>query len=286
MRAGGGVDPLMATPLLPTRLLVGVDGAWWLPWSSKPVRPDFVWLGGFDSHTLPPGWLALDSYVSRPDHHVVHRRAALLLRLASFVAVIALSSPLEALAQERDSVRVDTTRIDTARVGTAAAPAAPRRVLPVDTIPGPPISPGRAFFTSLLVPGLGQSQLDRPVAGMLFVTVEAISILMIQKSQKELAFAKRVADIGEPCGGESPPEQLCLDTGDPDRNIPPTSNRYSGGRLTARRQHVEDWVALLIANHLLAGAEAYVAAHLWDLPARIGVRPTDRGVAVAASLAW
>ena len=264
----------MATPLLPTRLLVGVDGAWWLPWSSKPVRPDFVWLGGFDSHTLPPGWPLLDSIVSRSDYHVVRRRAAVTLRLAALAALALLASPLEAIAQERDSVRVDT------------AAAAPRRVLPADTIPGPPISPGRAFFSSLLVPGLGQSELDRPVAGMLFVTVEAISILMIQKSQKELAFAKRVADIGEPCGGQLPPEQLCLDEGDADRDIPPTSNRYSGGRLTARRQHVEDWVALLIANHLLAGAEAYVAAHLWDLPARIGVRPVDRGVAVAASLAW
>ncbi len=202
-------------------------------------------------------------------------RVARALRLLACVALIAAGLPDDLGAQERDSARVG-----------AVPDAAPRRVAPVDTVPEPPISPGRAFFSSLLVPGLGQSELDRPIAGMIFVTVEAISIVMIQKSQRELAFARRVGRIGEPCGGEAPPEQLCLDQGDPTRDIPPTPNRYSGGRITARRQHVEDWVALLVANHLLAGAEAYVAAHLWDLPARVGARPVAGGVAIAASLTW
>lgn len=215
------------------------------------------------------------SHVSRPDFHVVLLRAALALRLAACVALIGATLPDDLGAQERDS----------ARVGAVPDPA-PRRVAPVDTVPQPPISPGRAFFSSLLVPGLGQSELDRPVAGMIFVAVEALSIVMIQKSQQELAYAKRVGGIGEPCGGDAPPEQLCLDPGDPARGIPPTPNRFSGGRITARRQHVEDWVALLIANHLLAGAEAYVAAHLWDLPARVGARPVAGGVAIAASLSW
>ena len=200
------------------------------------------------------------------------------LRLLACVALATLIASADAAAQERD----------TARVGAAAE--APRRVPVVDTIPGPPISPGRAFFSSLLVPGLGQSRLDRPIAGILFVTVEAVSLVMIQKSQRELAFAKRVGGIGVQCPG-APEGQLCLDPGEP-QGTPPTypnatnPNRFSGGRLTARRQHVEDWVALLIANHLLAGAEAYVAAHLWDLPARIGARPVEGGVAVAASVAW
>jgi hypothetical protein len=221
----------------------------------------------------------LDSHVSRSDIHVVLLRVARALRLVACVALIAATLPDDLSAQERDS----------ARVGAVPAPG-PRRAAPVDTVPEPPISPGRAFFSSLLVPGLGQSELDRPIAGMIFVAVEAVSIVMIQKSQKELAYAKRVGKIGVPCPGDDT-GLLCLDPGPPSGNPPTypeadTPNRYSGGRITARRQHVEDWVALLVANHLLAGAEAYVAAHLWDLPARVGARPVAGGVAIAASLSW
>jgi selenide, water dikinase len=39
----------------------GVEGAWWLPRSSKPMRPDIVGSGGFDSHALPPRPLSVAS---------------------------------------------------------------------------------------------------------------------------------------------------------------------------------------------------------------------------------
>jgi hypothetical protein len=269
---------------------VGADGAWWFPQSSKLVRPDFVWLGGFDSHTLPPGRHSPASLVLSPLALRSPRRLAL---AAALVAVAATLLPNALDAQQRDSARVgaappaDTTR---------------RRAIVEDTVPGPPISPKRAFFSSVLVPGLGQSELDRPIAGSIFVAVETIGLIMIQKSMKELNFAKRNAgyvvteyqrvcydDVPIPIGGETIRTTLCYPqvdaNGDP--IVVEGANRYAGGRLTARRQHVEDWIALLVANHLLAGADAYVAAHLWDLPARISVRPTDRGdVAVAASIAW
>ena len=62
-------------------------------------------------------------------------------------------------------------------------------------------------------------------------------------------------------------------------------SRYSAARVRARRTHYEDWIAVLIFNHLIAGADAYVAAQLWDLPARVGVRADPRGrPAVVASL--
>ena len=32
---------------------------------------------------------------------------------------------------------------------------------------------------------------------------------------------------------------------------------------------IEDWIALLVFNHLVSGADAFVAAHLWDLPAQV-----------------
>ena len=46
---------------------------------------------------------------------------------------------------------------------------------------------------------------------------------------------------------------------------------YTQRLVDARRSHVEDWIAFLLANHLFAGADAYVAAHLWDLPSQISV---------------
>jgi hypothetical protein len=42
---------------------------------------------------------------------------------------------------------------------------------------------------------------------------------------------------------------------------------------------VEDWIAFIIANHLFSGADAYVAAHLWDLPTQIEVKPAPGGAA-------
>ena len=221
-------------------------------------------------------------------HHpaaVATLRAPLALRVSLLVALLLAVPASRAYAQQRDSVRaaVEPPR-DSAR----------RRLPVADTIPGPPVSPRRAFLSSLLVPGLGQASLDRPVAGSIFVAVEILAITMWRKSAAELRYAKRVGGIGVPCPGVTD-GQLCLDPGPPVLvGNPPVvtypnasnPNRYSGGRLAARRQHVEDWVALLLANHLFAGADAYVAAHLWDQPARVSVRPAAGGVALAARVEW
>ena len=56
-------------------------------------------------------------------------------------------------------------------------------------------------------------------------------------------------------------------------------------RVRARRTHYEDWLAVLVFNHLIAGADAYVAAQLWDLPDKVAIRQTPFGPAIAATLA-
>ncbi len=33
---------------------MGVDGSWWVPWTSNPVTGSGPVRGGFDSHILPP----------------------------------------------------------------------------------------------------------------------------------------------------------------------------------------------------------------------------------------
>lgn len=163
-------------------------------------------------------------------------------------------------------------RADSARVAPRAAPA--------DTtatpIVRPPLSPRRAFLYSLLLPGYGQSVLGRPGAGTIFVLTESIAIAMLRESRADLAEARALKgdtlivlgvdpNTGEPITQRSPFDQELIDV---------------------RRGHVEDWVAFLFANHLFAAADAYVAAHLWDLPTQISVRQGVGGPIVAARLQW
>ena len=62
--------------------------------------------------------------------------------------------------------------------------------------------------------------------------------------------------------------------------------RFGDADVHTRAAHVEDWIALLVANHLFAGADAFVAANLWDVPARLGFRMLPHGAVLSASLKW
>jgi len=68
--------------------------------------------------------------------------------------------------------------------------------------------------------------------------------------------------------------------------IPETyiASRFTPDRVKARRTHYEDWIAAIVFNHLFSGADAYVAANLWDFKANIGVVATPRSAGVYASL--
>jgi hypothetical protein len=52
----------------------------------------------------------------------------------------------------------------------------------------------------------------------------------------------------------------------------------------ARRLHFEDWIAMLAFNHLFSAADAYVSAHLWDLPAQVEMRALPRGNGIGISI--
>lgn len=184
-------------------------------------------------------------------------------RLARLIGAIALLGIVPAGARAQ--------RSDSARAGV--------RVAAVDTtirvVPRPPVSPRRAFLYSLALPGYGQSILGRPTAGAIFVIAEAIGIAMLRESNAELREARRLrADSVTVIGYET--------------NGTPITARspYSDELVSLRRAHREDWVAALIANHFFAGADAYVAAHLWDLPAQVAVKQTENGTVVAARLRW
>lgn len=126
-----------------------------------------------------------------------------------------------------------------------------RQPQPEDTIPvpkfrtEPPVSPLGATWRSLLIPGWGQSILGRRVTGAAFVFWEGVTLFMTVKSAHQLTYL--------------------------------TNNGADEETLGNKRAEVQDWAVLLAFNHLLAAAEAYVSAQLWDFPADLTVEGTPGG---------
>ena len=120
---------------------------------------------------------------------------------------------------------------------------------PGDTIPvprfrvDPPVSPLGAAWRSMLIPGWGQSILGRRVTGAAFVFWEGVTLFMTIKSSHQLAYQTGI-------GAET---------------------------VDSKRAEVQDWAVLLAFNHLLAAAEAYVSAQLWDFPVDLTVEGTATG---------
>ena len=162
-------------------------------------------------------------------------------------------------------------------VGVTRAPAL------ADTIPDslahPPISPRRAMVYSMLLPGFSQSRLNRPTSSIIFAVAEVLSIGMARKSALDLREARAARKDSIPTGFTADTVTGVL-----------TPTGYTQNRLVARigarRTHYEDWLAAVIFNHLISGADAYVAANLWDFKANVAVTPAGRGGAIAASVAF
>ena len=186
-------------------------------------------------------------------------RAGCILGLSAILVVL---SATDAHAQ----------RVDSARVAPARAPVVDTSTRPV---PQPPLSPRRAFLYSLLLPGYSQSILGRPTAGAIFVLSEAIALGMLRESKADLDEARALRTDSVVVVGVD-------QNGVPIKSPSPYTNQL----IDVRRGHVEDWVAFIIANHLFAAADAYVGAHLWDLPSQVSLRLTRGGTMLAARLTW
>ena len=221
-----------------------------IPMHSRHLQPSFVRLRSFGLSRL-----------------VGLRRLAVLFALAGALV------PVRAVfAQQVDSAKVGARRTpsDTAR-GKGSQPTDSAR----KPLPRPPLSPRRAFLYSLALPGYSQAVLNRPTAGALFLLTESIAIAMLRESSAELREARRfqtdsVITIGVDAAGAEIKQ----------------ASGYTQRLVDVRRSHVEDWVAFIIANHLFAGADGYVAAHLWDLPTQISVERRPAGTVVAAKIRW
>ena len=169
-----------------------------------------------------------------------------------------------AVAQRPDSTRV--------RRPAASGPAIPDSLKP-------PISPRRAFLYSALVPGYGQAILGRHKAAAAMLVIEAMAIAMIRESAADVREARRMS-------GDTVVVTYVDGAGAALTNPTLVTRRFDPQYVHVRQSHVEDWVAFLLANHLFSGADAFVAANLWELPAELSIRVAPGGATVGASLAW
>lgn len=179
--------------------------------------------------------------------------------LACATLTLTAALPRDAYAQRTDSARVGAT------------PSSERS-------PRPPLSPRRAFLTSLIAPGYAQSVLGRPNAATLFILTEAIALLMVRETATELRQARRLEADTVPLYFVDPT------TGVADTVYRPS--RYPPALVRSRRAHFEDWIAALVANHVIAAADAFVAAHLWDVPIQVGFRSAGGRAELAARYRW
>jgi hypothetical protein len=128
-------------------------------------------------------------------------------------------------------------------------PRAPAVASP-DTTKRQYISPANALWRSMLLPGWGQSRLNRKLAGGIFIGWEGVTLGMTLKTRSELRYLRRVGSV----------------------------------RGNDKRQEHEDWIVLLAFNHLFSGLEAYVSAHLADFPGDLRFQAVPGGVGAAVSL--
>jgi hypothetical protein len=126
----------------------------------------------------------------------------------------------------------------------------PAPAVPADTMARQYISPFNALWRSMLLPGWGQARLNRKLAGGMFVAWEGVTLGMSLKTSRELRYLRRT----------------------------------NSARAEDKRQEHEDWLVLLAFNHLFAGLEAYISAHLADFPGDLRLEAAPGGAGAAVSI--
>lgn len=172
-----------------------------------------------------------------------------------------------------------------ARAQQAPVPVQPQPVTE-DTVRSG-ISPGSAFFRSVLIPGWGQFSAGAKTRGVIFVTLQASSYYMLGKTLSKIADAGEVQDERIAMESDSLRVKMAADTvlnrklSEPeafDSAVNATASVVDIQKLIdSRKEQRQDWIAYTIFLTLASGVDAFVAAHLSDFPATITTRPAPTG---------
>jgi len=109
------------------------------------------------------------------------------------------------------------------------------------------------------------------------MTFEAVALVMIGQSASDVREARRNK-------ADSIPVSFVNAAGGPLIIFKRTP--FPSTLVNSRRAHLEDWIAVLIANHLFSAADGYVAALLWDLPQEVSLRASPRSAELAIRVSW
>lgn len=173
-------------------------------------------------------------------------------------------------------------------MGAAAAPppaaAQARDTAVVRTVPQPtrssvqlpavdePTTPGGAFVRALLLPGWGHAAIGAYTRGGFYFAAETTTGFLLARTIRRLELAKEGRDLKEDRLREQLIGQgITSDTALAARLDADPDVARSRRLVRSRHQQVEDWAALSIFLVFVSGADAFVSAHLRDIPKPIPV---------------
>jgi hypothetical protein len=138
-------------------------------------------------------------------------------------------------------------------------------------------APSKALLRSFLVPGWGQFSVGAYKRGAFFLAAQGSSYYMLVRTRTRLNRAEdqldtRIATVRDSlitAGVDSTDLEAQLDT------LP--SLLPARSLVESRKRQMQDWITYTIFFTLASGVDAFVAAHLADFPAQVGIDPQTDG---------
>jgi hypothetical protein len=157
------------------------------------------------------------------------------------------------------------------------------------------LTPGKAFYRSLLVPGWGQASVGEYLRGGIFFGLQTSSAYMMLKTMARLGEAKQIEKHRVAAAGDSLRALMQEDTAlnrllsDPQVFTEAVDStigvRRARGLIQSRTNQRQDWVTYTIVWTLASGVDAFVAAHLSDFGATVEAVPRgSNGAALRISV--
>ena len=159
--------------------------------------------------------------------------------------------------------------------GAQEVPPAPEPVEDVaadSVVSSPGIAPSGAFLRAVLLPGWGHSSIGSYTRGGFYFAVETTTawgllstIRRLTETRQRITFREEVLRAEQADLGITDPDEI-QEALDDDEVLDDLLDL-----LAAREDQQEDWAALGIFLLFLAGADAFVSAHLADFPTPITI---------------